>query len=332
MFGSLEESILKNRLKRKRGKSSQERRFTLFLVSSHGKSRSVSFGIRAAQIATGLILIAAATIFLFTVSYNRRSKELDELRYMKEVAESQREQIRALEERYTTLNERLKQAELLEAQIREMLDREGVTKQSYSVVNAPGVQARVVRTASRNAGRADHDMSAADMSRTLYILKTDADKLDPLTAAIEDKAKSLHDRASEVVGEIRATPNIWPVSGNITSEYGWRRHPLTYAREFHEGVDIGAPSWTPISAAADGTVVFAGYKYGYGWTVVLDHGYGYETLYAHCVELKADYGDRVARGDVIAYVGQSGVATGPHLHYEVHVWGTTTNPIEFLPR
>ncbi|MGI6633310.1 MAG: peptidoglycan DD-metalloendopeptidase family protein [Bacillota bacterium] len=331
MFGSLEESLLKNRLRPRRGKSSQERRFTLFLVSSHGRSRSISFGIKFAKIAIGVLLAAAAAFTLFTVSYRLRSRELTELRYMRDVAESQKTQIRELEEQYSILNERLRQAELLEAQIREMLDREGVSKQSFSPAAGASSPSRTVRTASRDSSQAPHDISAADMGRLLYALKVNADKLDIETSEIETKAKDLHKQAMEVVARLRATPSIWPVSGKITSEFGWRRHPVTYSREFHDGVDIAATWWTPIRAAADGVVTFAGYKYGYGWVVIVEHGYGYETLYAHCISLEAKSGDKVARGDVIAYVGESGTATGPHLHYEVHLWGAVINPMGYLP-
>lgn len=318
-------------MKPRRGKSSQERRFTLFLVSSHGKSHSVSFGIRTVKVAASLIVMAAAALLLFTLSYRSRSKELVELRYMREVAESQREQIRQLEEQYSALSERIRQAELMEAQIRQMLEQEGLTKQSFSTTSGLGGQSRTVRTASRDASQTAHDMSAKDMGRTLYSIKVEAHRLAAEAAAIEKNARSLHQEASDVVARLRATPSIWPAYGNITSQFGWRRHPLTYARELHEGIDIGAPSWTPIRATADGTVTFAGYKYGYGWTVIVKHGYGYETLYAHCVKLKARVGDEVKRGDVIAYVGQSGSATGPHVHYEVRVRGSVTDPTEYLP-
>lgn len=332
MFGTLDEALWRNRLRAKRGKSSQKRRFTLFLVSSHGDSKSLSFGARAPRIAMACIFMAILSLFLFIRSYRAHALELRELRYMRDVAESQRQQITELEEQFSELNSRLQQAEVLGSEIREMLDREGLAPQSFSPAFGPPVSPRALRTTNRAFTTTIRNISPADMGRTLYVLRENADKLAGQTVEVLERTRDLHDKAVQVVAKLRSTPSIWPVRGEITSEFGWRRHPLTYAREFHEGIDIGASSWTPIVSTADGVVSFAGYKYGYGWTVIVTHDYGFETLYAHCVRLEADKGDEVKRGDVIAYVGQSGTATGPHVHYEVRLWGTTIDPSKYLPK
>lgn len=331
MFGTLDEALWRNRLRAKRGKSSQKRRFTLFLVSSHGDSRSLSFGTRAPRIALALICIVTVSLILFIRSYRANALELRELRYMRDVAESQRQQISELEEQFTDLNTRLREAEALGTQIREMLDREGVVPQSFSPALGSSIHGRTLRTTSRAPGKSIRDTSPQELGRTLYALKENADKLAGETVQVLETTQALHEEATKLVAKLRATPSIWPVYGRITSEYGWRRHPLTYAREFHEGLDIAASSWTPIVATADGSVTFSGYKYGYGWTVIVTHDYGFETLYAHCIRLEADKGDKVKRGDVIAYVGQSGTATGPHVHYEVRLGGSTTDPSRYLP-
>jgi murein DD-endopeptidase MepM/ murein hydrolase activator NlpD len=125
-------------------------------------------------------------------------------------------------------------------------------------------------------------------------------------------------------------PSIQPVGGWIFADYGWRRDPVTGGSEFHEGLDIAAQPGTPISAAADGEVTFAGGKSGYGLCVEVDHGYGYLTRYAHCSFIEVSLGDKVRRGQIIALVGATGKATGPHLHYEVHVAGQAVNPIDYI--
>jgi murein DD-endopeptidase MepM/ murein hydrolase activator NlpD len=124
-------------------------------------------------------------------------------------------------------------------------------------------------------------------------------------------------------------PDIWPVVGIITSEYGWRRRGR--AKEFHAGVDIGAPYGSRVVATAPGYVIFAGWVRGYGNTVVIYHGYGYTTLYAHMSSISVSRGERVSKNRVIGYVGSSGRTTGPHLHYEVIKYGIRQNPIIYLP-
>lgn len=124
----------------------------------------------------------------------------------------------------------------------------------------------------------------------------------------------------------------WPsVSTYITSEYGTRVHPVTGKVKTHTGLDIGAASGTDIYAASDGTVLVSGWNAGgYGNYVVIDHGGGVTTLYAHCSSLLVSSGQRVSKGQVIAKVGSTGMSTGPHLHFEVLVNGAHTNPYAYL--
>jgi murein DD-endopeptidase MepM/ murein hydrolase activator NlpD len=126
-----------------------------------------------------------------------------------------------------------------------------------------------------------------------------------------------------------ATPNIWPVKGIITSYYGSRKHPWGY-EDFHPGIDIAAERDTPIRATANGVVSYCGWEGGYGRLVVIEHGFGYVSLYAHCQKIYVKPGDKVTRGKVIATVGSSGRATGPHLHYEIRVKGVPVNPLQYL--
>ncbi len=122
---------------------------------------------------------------------------------------------------------------------------------------------------------------------------------------------------------------IWPVEGRLTSGFGWRAHP-DGKEYYHEGIDIEAPEGTPILACLDGVVVSAAESEVYGKVIVLDHGEGLQTLYAHCSELLVRPPQRVKQGDVIARVGQTGNATAPHLHFEVRVNGIPEDPGERL--
>ncbi|NCJ07860.1 peptidoglycan DD-metalloendopeptidase family protein [Synechococcales cyanobacterium C] len=121
-----------------------------------------------------------------------------------------------------------------------------------------------------------------------------------------------------------------PAQGPITSHFGWRQHPILGSSRFHSGTDFGAEHGSPIWAADAGFVIFAGWYGGYGNTVVLDHGNGLTTLYAHASEILVAEGQPVQKGQVIAAVGSTGLSTGPHLHFEVHRQGEPMDPLAFL--
>lgn len=131
-----------------------------------------------------------------------------------------------------------------------------------------------------------------------------------------------------------ATPSIWPTEGEITSLYGYRFSPMRRddgeTGEFHPGVDIANKPDTLINATADGTVLVSGWSHGYGNLVVIDHGYGIQTVYGHTSKALVKVGDRVLKGQVIAYMGTTGRSTGAHLHYEVRRQGSPVNPMQYL--
>ncbi|HCP47367.1 MAG TPA: peptidase M23 [Deltaproteobacteria bacterium] len=163
------------------------------------------------------------------------------------------------------------------------------------------------------------------------------DDLDRRTQTLEDRTIREEESLQEVraylddrTSLLRANPSTWPVRGWLTSGFGWRRNPVLGTRRLHTGLDIAAPRGTPVIAPADGHVVFAGYHSAYGNLVVIDHGYGITTKYAHTSRVLVRAGQRVQRGDVLARVGNTGRSTGPHLHFEVHKDGVPTNPMRYL--
>lgn len=126
------------------------------------------------------------------------------------------------------------------------------------------------------------------------------------------------------------TPALKPCAGPICSGFCWRRNPIFGGLQFHKGIDVATVTGTPIFAPADGLVRFAGMKGGYGYCVFIKHGYGFETRYGHCSQVLVYENQEVKRGDVIAVVGATGWATGPHLHYEVLVGGTHVDPEQYV--
>ncbi len=131
--------------------------------------------------------------------------------------------------------------------------------------------------------------------------------------------------------EAWAAKFVWPVRGTISSPFGPRIHPIYGVPSFHTGIDIAVPEGTPVRAAASGTVTFAGWHEGFGVLVVIDHGNGYESYYGHLSKLLVSVGQSVSAGDVIALSGNTGLSTGPHLHFEVRYLGTPVDPRPLLP-
>jgi murein DD-endopeptidase MepM/ murein hydrolase activator NlpD len=125
-------------------------------------------------------------------------------------------------------------------------------------------------------------------------------------------------------------PSLWPVQGIVTSSFGARMDPFNGEGAFHTGIDIATSQGDAVRAPADGTVIKAGMGTGYGREVVVDHGHGMQTLYAHLSGFAVIAGQDVRRGDILGYVGSSGHSTGPHLHYEVRIHDTPVNPSKYL--
>jgi murein DD-endopeptidase MepM/ murein hydrolase activator NlpD len=145
-----------------------------------------------------------------------------------------------------------------------------------------------------------------------------------LQASLVEASRAMETRRDELV----TYPSIDPTNGWLSSSFSRSRwHPLLNIRRPHEGIDISAPRGTPVVATADGQVTYAGWRPGFGWTVEVDHGNGLKTRYAHNEKnLKVKVGDSVRRGDTVALVGSSGLAKGPHVHYEVLQNGRAVNP------
>jgi murein DD-endopeptidase MepM/ murein hydrolase activator NlpD len=123
---------------------------------------------------------------------------------------------------------------------------------------------------------------------------------------------------------------MYPVSGPVTSPFGWRIHPILGYKKFHTGLDFGVGYGTPIRASDSGTVIYSTWMGGYGNVVIVDHGNGLSTLYAHQSSVAAGNGARVTRGQTVGYVGSTGFSTGPHLHFEVRVNGNPVDPMGYL--
>lgn len=158
-------------------------------------------------------------------------------------------------------------------------------------------------------------------------------KISSMTAESLALEQNLQDQYEHLVDQkafLAALPTRKPAIGYYTSGFGTRRAPFGGKVKMHEGVDIANHPGTPIKATADGVVTFANTKAGYGQTVILDHGYGLQTWYAHTRKILVKNGQKVRRGDTVALLGNTGRSTGPHCHYEVRVNGIPVDPLSYI--
>lgn len=180
-----------------------------------------------------------------------------------------------------------------------------------------------------SASRASLDKEIKDINSRLEKLEAEEDKLISQSNALVNQIKNLQSSGAYAGGNM-----TWPCpsSSKISSYYGNRLHPILKKYKMHTGIDISANHGASIVAANSGTVMMAGWQNGYGYTVVVDHGGGISTLYAHCSKLLVSKGTKVKAGQTIAKIGSTGLSTGPHLHFEVRKNGSTTDPLKYVKR
>ncbi len=168
----------------------------------------------------------------------------------------------------------------------------------------------------------------AELESNIVLAEEQYDQLEALSRDISQQILELQSVNTTYTGGALA----WPLPGHsyISSPYGYRVHPIFNTRKFHSGIDVPAPSGVPVRAAGSGKVISSGWMGGYGNVVMIDHGGGIVTLYAHNSALNVGVGQEVSVGDTVSFVGSTGYSTGPHLHFEVRQNGSTTDPMGWL--
>jgi len=187
------------------------------------------------------------------------------------------------------------------------------------------------RSLDLKASRSGERTEAAFVS-DMRSLKESLDRLSVLYSRSRLPDADLDAVEEKINALMEVIPTLWPVEGRITDGFGHRRDPFTKKKSFHNGLDIAADAGTPIKASASGKVIYADYTYATGRTVKIDHGNGFVTVYGHCSRILVEPGQQVKKGDVIAKVGSTGRSTGPHCHFEVHLYGTAIDPMEYLEK
>lgn len=169
------------------------------------------------------------------------------------------------------------------------------------------------------------------VNKELAILEIDVEKLSRQVNFEMKSYKSIYSEVQKSIQRISKIPSIRPVDGGyLNSTFGYRIDPIDNVKRFHHGQDITIKSGSPIYAPADGEIKRAYYVGGFGNHIKIDHGLGYTTLFAHLSKLKVKHGQKVTRGEVIGYTGNTGRSTAPHLHYEIHHNGEPQNPLDYF--
>ena len=289
----------------------------LILISSK-KNKRINVRLKSLVI----VVAAAAFLSLFILFvYNIvhfASRKVDERRLAQLKQENRivRQEISRIEKEFTRLNSLIDSLEAYDKRLRTYASLQPIDED----IRRMGIGGRVPEANVVSTDVRGHITSLSEtLDELLARSRLQKESFDELLTYLDEK-RHLRNH----------TPSIAPVRGWFISGYGNRIDPFTGQVKMHEGLDIAAPPGTPIVAPADGTIRSVHRSTGFGLTLVIDHGYGYRTLYGHCQRVKADVGTRVKRGDIIAYVGTTGKATGPHLHYEVHVAQRPVNPLGYI--
>lgn len=308
-------------VKPRQGKETQipdRREYTLMIVPHQGESVvRLRIPIIAVKVSVAVVcaLVVAATGFMINYQHtlNTANAEKSELMRLRQETGYQYAQLEQLAKKTAALQDDISRLNVLDAEIRRMVDSEG----------EPVSRSGAGRSRYNGQGGAEAKPNVAQLNSLV----------DDLQTVAKAREQSLADLKRKVVAhnaKLAVTPSIWPTNGDVTSRFGWRNSPFGWGSDWHPGIDIANSHGTAIVATADGEVVMSGWFGGYGKCVQVDHGNGIVTLYGHNSQLVADVGQTVKKGEIIAYMGSTGVSTGSHLHYEVRVNGTAVNPANFL--
>ena len=273
-----------------------KKEYVNILVVGYGGKKAKSFRIRkkflkGAFLGGALSLGSLCVFSIFTFYQNHSLKdELAQVRERKERLELLLAQERERNSRLESYRERVEELEESLIAIDKFLRKKGI------------------RSVRKGVGGASGKIELFDIDYVTFLQK---------------EAETLH----KYLTRIPIGPPVW---GRISSRFGYRRDPFSGRYEFHDGVDIKAPWGTPVRATAEGKVIYAGWKAGYGKTVIIQHAYGFKTLYAHLSKIKVKKGRWVKSGQVIGYVGSTGKSSGPHVHYEVWRYSRKQNPVKYM--
>jgi murein DD-endopeptidase MepM/ murein hydrolase activator NlpD len=292
---------------------------------------------------TALVLLLTVSGYLVYdyVSYQKKVLDLKELR---SELNSQQVEIQSFLEKISLLEEQLGRLKLVEEQVkkdfREVQDlkKEKKVKKLSPPPGQPQKTSQLtqaIEPKQQPAHLKGEEVSILEKERPRLVSRLHMELMELSKEAFqrEQTLKELREFLQAQKSVLLSIPSLWPVIGRISSAFGETRlSSSSGGTRPHMGVDICAPSGTPVMAPAEGIVIFAGWEAEYGRLVCLDHGHGFTTMFGHLKEIQVKAGGRIQAGQVLGTVGTSGNTTGPHLHYEVRIYGQPANPYSYLTK
>ncbi|MGA1841195.1 MAG: M23 family metallopeptidase [bacterium] len=295
------------------------KKFTIILVpdpSSKPRKFYLSKGLIKGILIFGILALIFSGVMV--CHYFGLKRQVTDVAKLKEDNRQQKLQLTSLTKRLDSLGRRLNQ-----------LHSSNTKLQILAGIKKPENSKQVF---GMGGGISDgmYEFSRVNLSRLVEQMEEELENLEFEVASQEDSLQELTTLIEDRKSVLDSTPAIWPTRGWITSGFGYRKSPFTGKRRMHHGVDIASRRGTSIISTARGIVTFSGVKGNYGKVVVINHGYGFSTIYGHNSVNLVKVGDRVERGDLIAYLGNTGRSTAPHLHYEVRQNRTPVNPTYYM--
>jgi murein DD-endopeptidase MepM/ murein hydrolase activator NlpD len=293
------------------------REITFMIVPHNSAKGVVNFKLREWLVYTLLAIFFVSTVVVGSsiVYSSMMTRKLIHYRLMLQVNEEQKGRIDYFSGEVNQVKRALK----------ELVDRDSELRRLLGLKLKDNKNLNEILAATKNFPQ----ISLLD-NTTNYKIDKITNELSYLNESVKqsrESLKALHDTATFLKSRFAVTPSIWPIYGRIVSGFGYRYFPW---RGMHTGIDITALYGNPVRVTASGVVTYSGWKGGYGKTVIIDHGYGIQTLYGHNSKLVVSVGQRVIKGQIIANIGATGFATGPHCHYEIRKNNYAVSPMRYL--
>lgn len=297
------------------------KRFTIMIIP-HSEKEAVTLNIPVYIFKAISVALVAVSVFsiMFIMQYYEYKEEAQYAQRSKIENKSLTREFAAVAKDAIELKEKVARIEELDMEIRKQNEFDP-TKSFFAEQNVRALAGDLSDDKSKVTASS---MIAQEAQGAVQVIK---ESLGDREESLEDLQILIEQRNRE----LSVVPSIWPTSGRMVSGFGYRKDPFTFRTEFHTGIDVSNSRSTPIYAAADGYVSYTKYEGSYGYNVLINHSPSVNTRYAHLTSYAVKPGDYVKKGQLIAYMGSSGRATGPHLHYEVIVNGKAVDPYKYLP-
>lgn len=329
------------------------------MILPNPTAQAYRFSVSKKQVKIALSVTAAATVLLlvFVVQYFYMVGNIWELTLLRKETEVQKSKIEFFAESVDGFKRQLDRLKEFDVKLRMITDLNvpadagrylGVGGESETATapvepvssvpdSAPPVPESSIQVPGGAGGTEDPiaPIGLAEVPREphaemIRVLEEDLATIQVLASKQEQSFHELTEAIHHRRAKWASTPSVWPVRGWVTSGFGRRMSPFTGEPAMHRGVDISVPENTPFVAPANGVVTFTGWDGGLGNAIRINHGFGYETIYGHLNKILVRNGQRVKRGQTIGLVGNTGMSTGPHLHYQVQVNLVATNPLRYI--